>query len=128
MASCHRLKQTANAPIILRFTDIAQRNAWLFGAKNLRDGPHPDNVSLSPDMPPVLRELKTQLLNIRKDMPAEQRKLCSVRYLAQWPYTELKVHGQGVKQHAISRASIVEKVLGFNPGKLPPEPAIPADN
>ena len=60
LAACHRLGKKAGSGIIVRFRDLRQRNQWLMGAKNLRN--HTDNISLSSDLPPVLRPLKTELL------------------------------------------------------------------
>ena len=34
-AACHRLSQTANAGIIIKFVDLTIRNVWLANAKNL---------------------------------------------------------------------------------------------
>ena len=112
-AACHRLSQGRNAGIILRFCDLSKRNQWLAGARHLKA--HPQKVSLSPDLPPVLRPLKTELLNARKALPLEQKSKTSIRFLPQWPYVEMATSGGGPrKQPTISKKQIVDAVLGFN--------------
>ena len=56
LAACHRLSGNAGSGVILRFRDLSQRNGWLSGAKGLKH--HTDRISVSPDLPPVLRPLK----------------------------------------------------------------------
>ena len=85
-AACHRLSQEANSCIIMRFQDLSQRNAWLDCAKNLRHHADCNGVSISPDLPNDLRPLKTELLNLRKNLPSEQKKNSTIRYLKKWPF------------------------------------------
>ena len=47
--------QGLKGPSELRFWDLQQRNQWLDNAKKLKN--HQDNISISPDLPPVLRPL-----------------------------------------------------------------------
>ena len=56
MSAFHRLSQSENSGIIVRFCDLKDRNAWLQNAENLQNSP--SRVSISPDLPPVLRSLK----------------------------------------------------------------------
>ena len=63
--ACHRLSQTAKAGIIIRFNDLQNRNSWLANAKNLKNSSQ--NVTLSPDLHPVLRPLKADILKVRKN-------------------------------------------------------------
>ena len=65
-AACHHLAQK-DAGVIIRFCDLAQRNLWLSNAKNLRTMKDP--VSISPDLPPVLRPLKSELLQKKEGSP-----------------------------------------------------------
>ena len=37
IAACHRLNNKENAPIIVKFCDLSERNRWLDGAKNLKN-------------------------------------------------------------------------------------------
>ena len=64
------LIETAPGSGIVRFTDLKQRNAWLSGAKHLKN--HSDKISISQDLLPVLRALKTELLGQRKDLPPQK--------------------------------------------------------
>ena len=116
-AACHRLAQKDNAGVIIRFRDLVQRNLWLSNAKNLRTLKDP--VSISPDLPPVLRPLKTELLHKRKAQPATTKKGARIKYLKQWPYVELTVPDSPTIRPSTSKESIVESVLGFKPYFLP---------
>ena len=59
MAACHRLNQQSDAAIYVAFVDLEDRNKWLSSARNLKqqDG----KVSLTLDLPPVIRPLKNEL-------------------------------------------------------------------
>ena len=70
-SACHRLNKREDAGIIIRFKCLNQRNLWLKRVKNLKS--HTDKISISPDIPPVLRCLKSELLQKRKVLPAEQK-------------------------------------------------------
>ena len=107
--ACHRLAQKDNAGIIIRFTDLTDKNSWLTHAKNLKNTN--SNVSISPDMPPCLRPLKTDILNIRKDLPPAQKQLGQVRYLPSWPYINLKIRGQATMNPRIKKETILAKYL-----------------
>ena len=101
-----------DAGIILRFRDLSRRNEWLFGAKNLKG--HSDAISISPEVPPVLRAVKKDLRQKRKALSPDDKKTAHIRYLRQWPYMELVV-GKNRKIHSdIKKDSVVEKILGFN--------------
>ena len=84
IAACHRLNNKENAPIIVKFCDLSERNRWLDGAKNLKN--QTERISLNPDLPPTIRNLKTELLRMKTELPAEQKARSSVRYIRQWPY------------------------------------------
>ena len=111
-SACHRLSRKENAGIIVRFKDLQQRNEWLANAKSLKS--HTDKVSIAADLPPVLRPLKKELLQKRKDHPAEQKRGSIVRNLKQWPYVELKILNGPVIKPSARAADIVNTVLGFN--------------
>ena len=53
VSACHRLSQDADAGIIIRFTDLTERNLWLQHTKNLKG--KDKKVKIYPDLPPVLR-------------------------------------------------------------------------
>ena len=113
ISACHRLSPDANSAIYIRFTDLQQRNNWLGNAKNLagRD----TNISISPDIPPVLRQLKKDLLAQRRNLDANKRKHSSIQYIKQWPYMKLKIRNHGDQYPRVSQQTIVKDVLGLNP-------------
>ena len=112
LAACHRLARKEDAGIILRFRDLSRRNEWLFGAKNLKG--HSDAISIIPDVPPVLRAVKKDLLQKRKALSPVDRKTAHIRYLRQWPYMELVVGKNRKIRSDIKKDSVVENILGFN--------------
>ena len=112
LAACYRLSQRPNAGIILRFVDLAQRDKWLTGTKNLRG--HNKKVSLSPDLPPILRFLKDTLMLSRSKLSPDIKSKSRVRYLPRWPFVELKIEGQAPKQHEETLMTITKKILGFD--------------
>ena len=105
--ACHRLAQKKDASIIIRFMDLAQRNEWLGNAKNLRDSKL--KVSISPDLHPVLRPLKTDVLQQRKKLP--NNKGSQVRYLPNWPYVYLKMPDTSTKPPRTNQETIVDSLL-----------------
>ena len=109
-SACHRLKQEPNAAIIMRFRDLRDRNRWLDGAKKLKGKGL--KVSIAPDLPPTLRALKTELLDIRKELPADKKSRSYIRYMAQWPYVELSVPDQPRIPPKTTKKAVLEKVLG----------------
>ena len=113
IAACHRLNNKENAPIIVKFCDLSERNRWLDGAKNLKN--QIDRISLNPDLPPTIRNLKTELLKMKKELPAEQKARSSVRYIRQWPYVELRVADHPTLRPRTSPKTIVQGLLGLDP-------------
>lgn len=113
-SACHRLKPEANAAIIARFKDLGQRNRWLASARKLKDLDDL-KVSIGPDLPPVLRPLKTELLLKRKKLPPSQKAKSGLRYLRQWPYVELAVDGRSNIQPETPQATILHEVLDMPP-------------
>ena len=111
-STCHRLTTNANSPIYLRFTNLQQRNSWLSHAKNLAG--KNSNISISLDLPPVLRKLKKDLLDQRKTLEETLRKKSGIKYLRQWPFLILKIKDHDDRVPNISKQSIVNEVLGFN--------------
>ena len=113
LAACHRLSGNAGSGVILRFRDLSQRNDWLSGAKGLKH--RTDRISVSPDLPPVLRPLKTELLNKRKALPPEQKSKSSLRYRKQWPYIELVCGQNDPIRSTVTKEAIAKEVLGIDP-------------
>ena len=113
ISACHRLSPEANSAIYIRFADLQQRTNWLSNAKNLagRD----NNISISPDIPPVLRQLKKDLLAQRRELAPNVRKHSSIHHIKQWPYMILKIRNQADQHPKVSQQTIVRDVLGLNP-------------
>ena len=118
-AACHRLANKDNAGVIIRFKDLQQRNQWLQNAKHLKS--HKDNISIAPDLPPVLRPLKKELLEKRKNLTTSEKKGSIIRNLKQWPYVELKILNGPVIRLSTKPEDIVLSVLGFHPTMKFPE-------
>ena len=113
IAACHRINNKENAPIIVKFCDLSERNRWLDGANNLKN--QTERISLNPDLPPTIRNLKTELLRLKKELPAEQKARSSVRYIRQWPYVELRVADHPTLRPQTSPKTIVQSLLGLDP-------------
>ena len=111
ISACHRLSQESDAGILIGFTDLSERNQWLMNAKNLKG----KDISIAPDLPPVLRKLKTDILAQRKELSPPARKQSSVRYLRQWPFVKLAIKDQQDLYPRISQTVIVKDLLGISP-------------
>ena len=72
-SACHRLSQRPDSGIIIKFLDLSDRNAWLMNAKNLKGADQ--NVSLLPDLHPCLRKPQNNILQIRKDLTTEEKRV-----------------------------------------------------
>ena len=117
ISACHRLSPSAGAGIIIRFTDLSERNEWLANAKHLKG----KNISISPALPPILRQLKTDILNQRKTLDLNTRKNTRIQYLKQWPYVKLAIKEQDDVYPTISQKAIVKELLGVSPNLDFPE-------
>ena len=118
-AACHRLAQKDNAGIIVRFTNLNDRNYWLSNGRELRNSAK--NYSISPDLPPILKPLKSEILNHRKDHP--NKKLCKVKYTKSWPYISLNLPNGSTFKPQIKLNDIVKKFYTpTSPGFYPCEP------
>ena len=113
IAACHRLNNKDNAAIIIRFLDLDKRNRWLYGAKGLSE--HPGRISMSPDLPPVTRELKAELMTKRKALDNETKKLSSIRYLKTFPYVTLNIQGKDPIVPSVTREALVKAYLNVDP-------------
>ena len=115
-AACHRLRYNApNSGIILRFTDLADRESWLSRARHL---PSVDTgLSFSPDLPPVLRPLKNDLLKLRRELPQEEKRNTRVKYLPSWPYVQLvfKDNSRPPITSPRTKDQVLSDVIGFSP-------------
>ena len=112
-AACHRLSQKPNAGIILRFVDLAQRDSWISGTKHLKN--YSGKVSISPDLPPVIRPLKDELMEARAKLPTDIKQKSRLKFLPQWPFVELRIEGQSPKRPSSSLSSVTSKMLSIEP-------------
>ncbi|ELU10564.1 hypothetical protein CAPTEDRAFT_194032 [Capitella teleta] len=109
--TCHRLQQAKDAGIIVRFSNLTDRNMWLNHAKNLRNTSK--KISISPDIPPTLKPLKAELLNTRITLPsAEKSKLL---YHKTWPYLTLKIQERTHKTK-FAIPSLLQSLVIKSPG------------
>ena len=120
-SACHWLKTEADAAIIVRFKDLKMRNSWLSNAKNLKNTDFKD-VSISPDLPPIIRCLKSELLDKRRLMNREDKANASLRYLRSWPYVQLNRKNREPLRPTKPLADIVNATLDRNALFIPTEP------
>ena len=113
LAACHRLSRKENSGVILRFCDLADRDKWITGTKNLKD--FGKKMSVSPDLPPVLRPLKDELMKTRSELAPDVKSKSRVRYLPQWPFVELRIEGRNPIRPNTSLGAITKTVLGVDP-------------
>ena len=112
-AACHRNGPAAGSSIHARFLDLSVRDKWLWNAKKLAKSKQ-EGISISVDVPPCLRKVKKELLDIRKALPDERKKRSFVKHLPSWPYFEL-IEKVGVApnististKHSFSKDSVV---------------------
>ena len=112
-AACHRLSQKAKAGIIVRFVDLVQRDSWLSGTKHLKN--YSGKVSISPDLPPVIRPMKDELMEVRSKLPRDIKLKSKLKFLPHWPFLELRIDGQTPKRPSISLNAVTTKMLDIEP-------------
>ena len=112
-AACHRLSQEANAGIIVRFVDLAQRDSWLSGTKHLKN--YSGKVSISPDLPPFIRPMKDELMEVRSKLPRDFKLKSKLKFLPHWPFVKLRIAGQTPKRLSISLNAVTTKMLDIEP-------------
>ena len=112
LSACHRLSKKANAGIILRFVDLSQRNIWLTNARNLKNSK--EHISISPDLPPLIRPLKMDLLQQRKELPPDVRVKSHVQYFSSWPYVKLNVPGQQPRVPTPTKNAVLGTLFGVS--------------
>lgn len=112
ISACHRLRQEANAPLIIRFSDLDDRDRWLRNARNLRG--HPDKVSITPDVSPAIRPMKKDILNQRRQLPQHIKQKATVKHLKSWPFFELVADGQRQAVPSMSKNDIMKTYTGVS--------------
>ena len=123
LSACHRLSNKPNAGVIVRFTDLSQRDQWLAGTRKLRDTAGDLKISVSVDLPPVIRPLRDELMLRRSKMNRERKQKAKLKYLPRFPYVELRIDGESPIRPSKSLREVTKEVLG----NLDPSFAIPAD-
>ena len=111
-AACHRLSRKKDAGIIIRFLDLAERDRWLSGTVHLKN--YASKVSLSPDLPPVVRPMKDELMLIRSKLDAETKKKAKVKHTPRWPFVNLQIEGQRPRLPTKTLGDIVKETTGVN--------------
>ena len=94
MSACHRLSNRKDSGVIVRFGDLSQRDLWLAGTRKLKDTARGHKISVSTDLPPVIRPLKDELMLVRSKMEPALKQKTKLKYLTQFPYVELRAEGR----------------------------------
>jgi hypothetical protein len=76
---------------------------------------HPGRVSISPDLPPILRDVKQDLLRKRSNLDTEKKKQSYVKHLKSFPYVQLEIRGQQAIKPELSLESLAKKFLNVDP-------------
>ena len=118
-AACHRNGPAAGSSIHARFLDLSVRDQYLSNAKKLAKSKQA-GISISVDVPPCLRKVKKELIDIRKALPDDRKRRSFVKHLPSWPYFELieKIDGgpggdriTKATKHTFSKESVVLAAL-----------------
>lgn len=113
-AACHRNGPDASSSIHARFVDLSTRDRFLANAKKLANSRH-KGISISVDVPPCLRKVKKELVELRKALPLERKKRSYVKHLPSWPYFQLVEKADDkvltVTKHTFSREAIALAAL-----------------
>ena len=106
------LSRKKDAGIIIRFTDLSEKDRWLAGTKHLKD--HPKKITVSPDITPVIRPYKDELMKFRKAMTPELKSKTCLRYLTEWPFVELRTEGKPPKKPEVTLRDVTPTILGID--------------
>ena len=113
-AACHRNGPAAGSSIHARFLDLSVRDQYLSNAKRLAKSGQ-TGISISVDVPPCLRKVKKELIDLRKALPVDRKRRSFVKHLPSWPYFELIERIDGginkVTKHTFSKESLVLAAL-----------------
>lgn len=112
MSACHRLSHKKDAGVIVRFVDLSVRDKWLAGTRKLKDTARGRKISLSTDLPPVIRPMKDELMLKRSKMSADLKLKTKLKYLPQWPFVELRTEGKDPTRPTKSLREVTSEVLG----------------
>ena len=115
---CHWLKPAKDAGILVKFLDLDDKNLWLSKAKVLgRESTEVNKgKTISPDIPPVLRRLKSEIMGYRKNLPKETKTKSKVKYHKTWPYISLTLPDGSIYKPKIQIEDIVRSY--YSPGVI----------
>ena len=85
----------------------------LSGTKNLKN--YNEKISISPDLPPVLRPAKDELLQKRSKLPLQTKQKSRIKFRPQWPFVQLKVEGQAPKSSSLTLRAVTTSMAGVDP-------------
>ena len=123
MSACHRLSNKPNAGVIVRFSDLSQRDQWLAGTRKLKDTAGDLKISVSVDLPPAVRPLRDELMLKRSKMNRDRKQKAKLKYLPRFPYVELRIDGESPIRPSKSLHEVTKEVLG----NIDPSFHFPAD-
>lgn len=106
-AALHRLNfKVQDSAIILRLHDLQTKYDIFAQVHKL-----PKEIHITQDIPPTLRPLRSEVLDIRNKTTKYQKKDMKVRYLQSWPYIVVKVDEKKIIEPKTTAIEIVEKYL-----------------
>lgn len=110
LAASHRLNSVSNAPIIIRFLDLDQRDTWLMKAGKIRsyNAANSVKIGIQPDLPAPIVKIKNELNEKRKTLPRETKS--HFKYLAKWPFVQLYYQNTAHSSKFI-KADIIKELL-----------------
>ena len=72
-------------------------------------------ISISPDLPPVLRPAKDELLQERSKLPLQTKQKSRIKFLPQWPFVQMKVEGRAPKSSSLILRAVTTSMAGVDP-------------
>lgn len=93
LSACHRLSnKVKNAAIIIRFVDLLDRDLWQSNAGKLKHyRPNGSTVGLSPNLPPVLSQIRKSIFTKRAKLNLKDKGDSKVKYMAKFPYMMITI-------------------------------------
>ena len=76
---------------------------------------------MSIDLPPLIRPLKNELMQKRRELPLERKRKSKLRYLTQYPFVELRIEDEPTLRPSVSLTDITKSTLGLDLNMKMPE-------
>ena len=110
IATAHRLNFKApNSTIYVRFAQLHERNAWMKAcSEKLKPE---DMISIIPDIPPVLRDVRANLLDRRRSIRTQEHRRAHLKYLPDWPFMRLVAGDPGEEKEEINPEEDMDEIL-----------------